>query len=209
MMNLWNCYNVKSMFGNTSTKYSFWTWPFLCLCTSFFLYFSISPWPSCPLTGLAIAREELQKTILQLWDFDLLVQVVHLAMKIRANHGNWQCSSYRIKSGPWAHGSFNSVGWRRASGLAVYHLDTLETFDGMAVDIGIQSTLRSSQATLTKILANICINIFLNQFPQKLQYPPISMVFETLAIVHATFAPRSKHGYYSPLGDEQQLRMGF
>ena len=100
-MNLWNCYNVKSMFGNTSTKYSFWTWPFLCLCTSFFRYFSISPLPSCPLTGLAIAREELQKTILQLWDFDLFVQVVHLAMQIRANygksHGNWQGSQ---KSSP-------------------------------------------------------------------------------------------------------------
>ena len=84
---------------------------------------------------------------------------------------------------------------------------TLWEQEGMAVDIGIQSTLRSSQATLTKILVNICI--VLNQFPQKLQYPPISMVFETLAIVHATFAPRSKHGYYSPSGDEQQLRMGF
>lgn len=33
---------------------------------------------------------------------------------------------------------------------------TLWEQDGMAVDIGIQSTLRSSQATLTKILVNIC-----------------------------------------------------
>ena len=37
----------------------------------------------------------------------------------------------------------------------------------MAVDIGIQSTLRSSQATLTKILVNYCINIFLKQFPSE------------------------------------------
>ena len=43
------------------------------------LAFFVQRLPGCPLIGLAIAREELQKTILQLRDFDLLIQVVHLA----------------------------------------------------------------------------------------------------------------------------------
>ncbi len=70
----------------------------------------------------------------------------------------------------------------------------------------IQSILRSSQATLSQFLANICKHILKPVPWQCYLYPQISMVFETLAIVHATFAPGSKHGYYSPSGDEQQLR---
>ena len=148
--------------GNTCTRNSFWTWHFWCFCSFF-------PWFLCnvslaklALWRLAIAREELQKTILQLRDFDLLIQVVHLAWKSHLMAtSNWQglsrlpCHRYEIgtssRSGS-AHGSsgfmtFNSVGWRRASGLAVCHLAS------------IQSTLRSTVATLTQMLANICKHI--------------------------------------------------